>query len=210
MKITLLGGTGLVGSEILKILKETSHTVYVPTRKLLTNLPDNIKHAANDNIVNALETINSQFDSDFIICALGTTIKKAKTKENFIRIDKELPLEIFKRFNTHSNVILISALGANEKSKVFYNRVKGELEKDLKLLGFNSVYIIRPSLIIGERNESRPIEYISQKLLKNINNFVPKNFYKYTCHPASLIADTVLDLLNQGQSSNQIEIEFVK
>lgn len=207
MKIILLGATGLVGSEILKLLKNSQHEVLIPTRRKIENISSNMVQEINSSIPTALKTLDENSKAQVIICALGSTIKKAKTQENFIKIDKELPLEIFKEYSKHTKVILISALGAKSSSKIFYNRVKGELEDELIALKFKKTHIIKPSLIIGQRNEYRALEKLSQNLLKNINHFTPKSLHKYTVHKATLIAKTTIDLLNEDHSENLIMIE---
>lgn len=100
------------------------------------------------------------------IC-LGTTIKKAKTKEAFRKVDYEYVVEAGKLANAAKveNVLVISAMGADSKSKFFYSRVKGEMEETLKQLELNSLHIFRPSLLLGERNELRIGEKVSGKLI---------------------------------------------
>ena len=133
MKILLLGASGLVGSEILKLLKNTDHEILIPTRRSLNIDSNNIQEEINQDIKNAAIKIDPEYKSDILICALGSTIKKAKSEENFIKIDKELPLSIIKNYSDKTQFILISALGAKSSSSIFYNKVKGELEDELIL-----------------------------------------------------------------------------
>ncbi|MCM3676016.1 oxidoreductase [Peribacillus simplex] len=103
--------------------------------------------------------------SDVFIC-LGTTIKQAKTKEAFRKVDYDYVIEAAKMANT-SNVeklLIITAMGANSKSKFFYSRVKGDAEGMLQHLKLNTVHIFRPSLLLGERKEFRAGEKISGML----------------------------------------------
>jgi uncharacterized protein YbjT (DUF2867 family) len=100
--------------------------------------------------------------------ALGTTIKKAGSKESFYRIDHDFVIE-FARFCLKSGAkrfFYVSALGADAQSSIFYNKVKGEVENDLKRMDFAYVGIFQPSLLLGERKESRPGEEIGKVLMK--------------------------------------------
>jgi uncharacterized protein YbjT (DUF2867 family) len=94
-------------------------------------------------------------------CCLGTTIKKAGSQEAFRAVDHDAVLAFAKsaRKAGARRFLLVSALGANPSSRVFYNRVKGETEEDLKAVGFESLIILRPSLLLGDRAESRPGEH---------------------------------------------------
>lgn len=99
-------------------------------------------------------------------CALGTTIKKAKSKENFYKIDHDYVINFAKW--THQwgakKFHYVSALGADQTSSVFYSKVKGEVEQDLKLIPFDYLGIFRPSILLGDRNESRLGESIGKRL----------------------------------------------
>jgi uncharacterized protein YbjT (DUF2867 family) len=103
---------------------------------------------------------------DAVFCALGTTIKVAGSQERFRYVDHDLPL-LAARVAHARNVphyLLVSALGANARSRVFYNRVKGETEEDLRAIGFRTLTIARPSLLLGERTEYRLGERVAAKL----------------------------------------------
>ena len=159
-RVLLLGATGLVGGELLKLLVEdpSISRLSVLTRRELPHDPRLEQHD--------FELQPRFFEVDQIFCALGTTIKKAGSQEEFRRVDHELPLDAAKlgleRGARH--FLLVSAIGANARSRVFYNRVKGELEEDLIALGYRSVTIARPSLLLGPRAERRTGEEIAKKL----------------------------------------------
>jgi uncharacterized protein YbjT (DUF2867 family) len=102
------------------------------------------------------------FAVDQIICALGTTIRQAGSQAAFRKVDFEYPLAIATLGHRQGarHFLLVSALGANRDSRLFYNRVKGELEDQLRSLGYRSVTIARPSLLVGPRKERRVFEQI--------------------------------------------------
>ena len=103
---------------------------------------------------------------DQVLCALGTTIGKAGSQAAFRKVDFEYPCEVAQLANAKGarHFLLVSALGANARSSVFYNRVKGELEDAVLGLPLRSHTIVRPSLLVGDRTETRPGEIVGAKL----------------------------------------------
>lgn len=106
------------------------------------------------------------FRADAVFCALGTTLRQAGSQEAFRRVDYSYPLAIAKlaREVGTRHFLLVSALGADLHSRAFYNRVKGEVEEAVLSLGYPSLTIARPSLLLGERGEPRPMEDLAKKL----------------------------------------------
>lgn len=162
----VLGATGLVGTQLVKeiINSEIYKEVHLLTRRKMECKEPKCKvHIADfDKLSNYADSFNV---TDVFIC-LGTTIKKAKSKEAFCKVDFEYVIEAAKVAKT-SNVeklLVITAMGANSKSKFFYSRVKGDVEGALQQLEMNSVHIFRPSLLLGERKEYRAGEKISGML----------------------------------------------
>jgi uncharacterized protein YbjT (DUF2867 family) len=167
----VLGATGLVGKELVKILLQqpTYEKIYLLVRKSLKpNHPKCEEHIID---FNKLATYNHLFQVTEVFCCLGTTIKKAKSKEAFRRVDYEYPLEAAKlaKENGAEKYLFISAMGANSKSLVFYNQVKGELEESLRNLDIPTLHIFRPSLLLGERVEFRLGENIAAKMSGVLN-----------------------------------------
>jgi uncharacterized protein YbjT (DUF2867 family) len=103
-----------------------------------------------------------------VFCALGTTIRKAGSQADFRQVDFEYPRHLAELAlaNGAKHFSLVSALGASSKSGVFYSRVKGELEDALRTMGWPSLCLLRPSVIAGERQESRPLERLGECLLR--------------------------------------------
>jgi uncharacterized protein YbjT (DUF2867 family) len=158
----IAGATGLVGSKLLARLLDDSAVaqlvslgrsrVDVTSSKLLQR---HVDFAALD--VAGLPAPNLAF------CALGTTIGKAGSQQAFRAVDHDAVLSFAKAALAAGakTFLLVSALGANAGSSVFYNRVKGETETDLRALGFASLVIAQPSLLLGDRVESRPAERVA-------------------------------------------------
>ena len=125
---------------------------------------------------------------------LGSTLKKAGSKANFYAIDFEINAHFADLFNgTDTHYVLVSAHGADAGSLFFYNQVKGELEQHLEKSSLATISILRPSLLLGERNESRTLEDVSQKLFRGLSRLVP-NTFKYKPVTAVQVAHTMVEV----------------
>ncbi|CAN5842999.1 oxidoreductase [soil metagenome] len=169
--VLLLGATGLVGSECLRLLLSDPHyeRVVVLTRRPLPTVQRTATGAGKlmEQVIDFDEiALHAQLTQvDQVICALGTTIRKAGSRERFRQVDFGYPLEIARLANERgaSHFLLVSAIGANAGSRFFYNRVKGELEVAVTALPYRSVTIVRPSLLVGKREELRLGEWIAER-----------------------------------------------
>ncbi|MFJ7747787.1 NAD-dependent epimerase/dehydratase family protein [Peribacillus sp. NPDC097295] len=162
----ILGATGVVGTQLINVLSTNKNyeVIHLLSRREVEyqNPRCRLQIVDFDNLDKYRELFHV---NDVFIC-LGTTIKKAKTKEAFRKVDYEYVVEAGKLANAAKveNVLVISARGADSKSKFFYSRVKGEMEETLIQLELNSLHIFRPSLLLGERNELRIGEKVAGKL----------------------------------------------
>ncbi|MDM5246241.1 MULTISPECIES: oxidoreductase [unclassified Lysinibacillus] len=163
----VVGATGLTGTSLVKQLCENDEYISVTViarRELAFTDP---KLEVKIRNFDTLEEKDIEFAHE-LYCCLGTTIKKAGSREEFEKVDFEYPLTIAslakKRGIPH--MLVITAMGANENSPFYYNRVKGKLEHDLTELGLQRLSIIRPSLLVGEREEFRLGEKAGEKVLK--------------------------------------------
>lgn len=161
------GGTGLVGREILRLLAKD--TAFAEVKTLVRRpLPKQEKFGQVRELVTDFGDLQRHpdwFTVDMVFSALGTTIGKAKSQEAFRQVDYNYPLAIAKlaRAGGARHFLFVSALGANAQSPFFYNRVKGELEEAILSLGFPSVTIARPSLLLGDRQERRFGEELAKR-----------------------------------------------
>ncbi|CAE6956251.1 oxidoreductase [Ectopseudomonas khazarica] len=164
--ILIAGATGLTGEHLLdRLLSEpTVARVLAPTRRPLAAHP----HLENPvgELQGLLPQLSGQVDTAF--CCLGSTIKQAGSQDAFRAIDHDLILAFARRARELGarHLVVISALGANPKSSVFYNRVKGETEEALKAMGWPQLTIARPSLLLGARHEFRLGERLAAPLLR--------------------------------------------
>ena len=161
----VLGATGLIGKELVHILSENGHYQKV---YLLVRRPIEVESKVCEvHIVDfdKLHQYNELFQVTDVYCCLGTTIKVAKTKEAFRKVDYEYPIEAAKiaKENGAKKYLIVSSMGADTKSLFFYNRVKGEVEETLINLNIPSLHIFRPSLLLGKREEFRLGEKFAEK-----------------------------------------------
>lgn len=163
----ILGATGLIGGLCLRRLldDETYATVIAVTRRKIPLAHSRFQQKIIDfhNLEEELQGVHV----DDVYCCIGTTIKKAGSEEAFRQVDYSYPLviaEILKKQGA-SHFLLVSAMGADSASRFFYNRVKGDLEAAVKGLEYAFVTIARPSLLVGDRQESRPLEQLGNGIL---------------------------------------------
>lgn len=179
MKTALVAGsTGLIGSQLLQLLLTDT---YYDVVKAISRKPLEISHPRLENIVldfDRLTEYRDKLKADDVFCCLGTTIKKVKTKEKFRKVDFDYPVELAKltRTNGTEQYLLVSALGADKNSKIFYNQVKGEVEEAISKIGFTTFHIFRPSLLMGDRSESRSGEEAGKVFFKYLGFLVPRKY----------------------------------
>lgn len=201
MKILLLGATGLVGSECLKLLMREPSVSGV---NVYARTPLSVSGANVSVCIAPLDAIGQHedfFAADAVICALGTTIKKAGSQPAFRAVDQDAPLAAARaaKKNGCGHYMMVSALGANAHSSVFYNRVKGETENGIIALGFPRTTIIRPSLLLGDRKEFR----LGERIGALFTPFIPK---KYRPVQASAVAAAMVrSMLQSGSGVTYIE-----
>lgn len=162
--VLLLGATGLVGGECLRQLLADPAVgrVVVITRRSIGFEAGKLEQIVTD--LDRLEEHAEAFAVDQIVCTLGTTIKDAGSREQFRRVDYDYPLAAARlgRARAARHFLLVTSIGANARSNVFYSRVKGELEDAVLALGYPSVTIVRPSLLLGKRGKRRLGEEIAK------------------------------------------------
>jgi len=189
--ITVIGSTGLIGKQFLEsITSEEYGAVTAITRRPIPEFENKpfINQVLNDFC--DLETLRPVLKTDVLVCALGTTIKSAGSQKRFYEIDHDIPLATARMAQEQGckTYILVSSVGADSSSKIFYSRVKGELEDDLKALGFDALHILRPSMLMGDRQESRPGEFIGKLIMAPLSFLVP---WKYKPIQATTVANAI-------------------
>ena len=203
--VLLLGATGLVGSQCLNLFLANDHFSKVSTltrQPLATNPvdPQYVNHVIDfDNP----ESYYGKVTADIVVCALGTTIKRAGSRETFRKVDFQYALELSKAAleNGAGHLLLVSAKGAAADSRFFYNRVKGELEDALAKLGYARLSIFRPSLLKGDRREFRAGEEVGNFLAGTFSCVIPSQ-WKPT--PVDRLAEAILNAAIDDRPGHRI------
>ena len=198
MPISIIAGsTGLVGTKILSYLSDNNHKPIALARSPIKEIPSNAQELIID--YDSLLTEGSLPSCDHVFVCLGTTIKIAKSKENFKIVDLDYPLAVAQKAldSGAKKLTLISSVGADSKSKNFYLRIKGELEDAILELGFESVNIFRPSFLIGQGGRDRSIsEKILMKVAKIFDIFCIGSARKYRSIDAQVLAKKMASTLD--------------
>ena len=186
----IIGATGAVGREILKEIlgSEYYERVYVLGRNSITSLPNEERLT---KIIIDFENINfdtSILENADVFASLGTTIKIAGSKENQRKIDVDYTVNFAKLCEGKVRSFnIVSAIGANSKSKNFYNSLKGELEDKLKEMNLRTLRIFQPSLLISKREDKRFLEEIFMKVAPIFQFVLKGKTKKYSPIEASLL-----------------------
>lgn len=202
----LIGATGMVGEECLKELlaSQVYEKVVALTRKPLAVSDAKLRNAVVD--FEKPESYRAEATADDVYIATGTTIAKAGSQEAFRRVDYDLPLQVAEmaKANGAKRLVLVSSLGADSGSAIFYSRVKGELEEALKELNFESLIIFRPSLLLGNRKEKRTGEAIGRFVAEKLSFLFAGPLKKYQGTPADLLARSMVQAAQENKTGLRI------
>lgn len=199
MKTALLfGATGLMGRELLKRLLNDPHygqvKVYLRRKMTVKHLNAEVHQVDFDALADSASLISG----DDCFCALGTTRKKAGSKEAFRKVDFDYVTSIAKLAKQQGvkRFVVVSSIGANAASSNFYLKTKGEMEEMLQQLGFEHLIVVRPSLLTGKRKEVRAAESIGILLAKLTGPFMIGPLKKYRSIKARVVAKAMIRLAN--------------
>lgn len=200
----VIGATGLVGAYLVNELNDSNLYDKVI---LLVRRKTELNHLKLEERIVDFENIDpSIIKGDDVFCAIGTTLKKAGSKENQYKIDCEYPYKIAQlaKQNNVKQFILVSSIGADPKSSNFYLRTKGELEEKISQLNFNAFIILRPSFILGVRKEFRLGEKIGIFFAVLLGPLFMGGLKKYRGVNARGIAKKMIRVANENLSGKQI------
>jgi uncharacterized protein YbjT (DUF2867 family) len=197
-KSIVLGSTGLIGKHLLTYLGEKDLSVIAITRRSIKDIPKN----ASPMIIDFDEFLDQGHlpGCEHIYICLGTTIKKAGSQESFKKVDLDYCLGFAKkaRESGATTISLVTSVGANADSKNFYLKTKGKLENEVKAMGFDSVNIFQPGLLLGNRDEIRPLEFLGQYGSFLLNMFLFGSLKKYRSIEASKVAHAMANSPNNN------------
>lgn len=190
-KSIVLGSTGLIGKHLLSYLGEKDLSVIAISRRPIDDIPKNV----SPMIIDFDEFLDQGHlpDCKHIYICLGTTIKKAGSQESFKKVDLDYCLGFAKkaRESGATTISLVTSIGANADSKNFYLKTKGKLENEIKTMGFDSVNIFQPGLLLGNRDEIRPLEFLGQYGSYLLNMTLLGSAKKYRSIDAKRVARTM-------------------
>ncbi|WP_124727399.1 NAD-dependent epimerase/dehydratase family protein [Staphylospora marina] len=193
----VLGATGLVGKELTRLLLEDDRiSRVVSVHRRTTGI---VHPKLEERIMNLdhMEKAVDLFSADDIYCCLGTTIKKAGTRTAFGKVDLEYPLAAARlaKQSGAGKFLVISSMGANPNSPFFYSRIKGKLEEELMKTGLPALFIFRPSLLLGKRNERRVAEDFAASVYRKFPGvFAGKFLAPYRPVPAEAVARAMIHM----------------
>ena len=195
MIATLIGSTGLTGSFLVRrLLADSAITKVISVSRKSLNISNSKLTEVLVSDLAELPSIESKIRGELYFCCLGTTIKTAGSKENFEKVDHAAIVAFAKVAKAHDakSFTFVSAMGANASSMFFYNQVKGRTENDVEALGFRSLIIFRPALLVGPRHEFRLAESIATKTLVPLSQLLPTRIRKSLVTKAETLATKML------------------
>lgn len=192
----ILGGTGLTGSLLLnRLLADSSYSsIKLFSRKTSGTNSPKIKEFIGDMF--QLEQFSQDFTADEVYCCIGTTSALTRDRDVYRAIDFGIPVAAARlaKVNRIPTFLVMSSMGANAKSKIFYSRTKGEMEQAVLDQVIPHTYILRPSLILGDRNEKRFGENAGAIFLKSAHIFLRGSLKKYRAIHADCIAAAMINI----------------
>lgn len=198
----VLGASGLIGNELVKTL---IHQHSYEKIHLLVRRPIQIQSSSCEPHVvdfDHLQDYSELFKVNDVFCCLGTTIKKAKSKEAFRKVDYEYPIKAAQLAADGGveKFLIVTAMGANSKSLFFYSQVKGDVEETLKTVDLPGIHIFRPSLLLGEREEFRFGEKIAEKASGFLRALMVGPLRPYKAIEAKTVASAMALMANSAKT----------
>ena len=191
----VLGATGLIGNLLTHRLIDSPFYEKV---KVLVRKSLGWQHPRLQEVVFDFDHPNGLLtQADDIFCCLGTTMKKAGSKDAFRKVDYQYPLDVARSglANGAQQLAIVTSMGADTNSTFFYNRVKGEVERDLTALNYPTLLIFRPSLLLGNRSETRFGERLAEGAMRLFDPLIPA---KYKGVEAAKVANAMLTTTQEG------------
>lgn len=191
-RAAVLGGSGLVGGELLRLLAGQPGAARALVRRPLAAAPPGVEQVVVDFGSPPLGVLSAPD----LYCCLGTTLAKAGGQAAFRAVDFDLPLALARRALAEGarRLFLVTSNGADPRSAVFYSRVKGELEAAVSALAFETVHILRPSLLLGARADRRPAEALAQRLAPLVSPLLMGPLRRYRPISGTAVARAMLAL----------------
>jgi len=204
----IIGSTGLIGN---LLLEELIHSEKYSRIKSFVRQPTGI--AADPKVeeysvdFSDKDLIAQKLAGDDLFICVGTTIKKSGSVKKMEEIDRDLPIKIAAIASTNGvkRIAVVSSMGASPGSKNYYLRIKGEMEEGIKKLNFENIAIVRPSMLLGERNEKRTGEVVGKIVMKTFKPLLVGKLKKYRAIHGKDVARAMIDILQKEYVKNVYE-----
>lgn len=206
MAVALVAGTtGLIGNLLLDQLLQDEYYVKVIA---LSRKPLARHHARLVNLVVDFDNLDSHSEdlvADDVFCCLGTTIRQAGSQAAFRKVDYDYPVQLARmtRDRGARQFLIVTALGSDKKSSIFYNSVKGEVEEAIGEIGFPSFHIFQPSMLLGDRKEDRAGESVGKTMMKAMDFLIPK---KYKAIDAARVARAMREIARRNETGRHVHV----
>lgn len=199
------GATGAVGQQLLPLLLASPDYARV---KVLGRRRPALEHPKLEIVVSDfsnLEGLGTQLQADDVYCCLGTTQAKSG-RSGLERVDHDYVLALAQaaRAQGARQFLVVSAIGASASSPSFYSRVKGRMEQALAAMDYPSLHIVQPSLLLGDRKESRPAEHFAQKLTPLFAPLLAGPLAKYRPITTEAVAQALLTLSRRPYEGKRV------
>lgn len=209
----VFGATGLVGNALVEELCKSE--MYELIKIFARGKTDFAGREKIKEFITDFDNLNSWshlISGDDLFICLGTTIKKAGSVARMEEIDRDLPINIasIASGNSVEKLAVISSVGANPDSSNYYLRIKGEMERGLMKLTFRTLIILRPSMLLGERNERRTGEGIAKTVMKFIGVFFIGRLSKYKGIEAKKVAIAMVRAINSKTGTEILESDTLQ
>jgi uncharacterized protein YbjT (DUF2867 family) len=208
----VFGATGLVGN---LLLEELINSAEYSAIKIFVRQSTGISEPKVEEIITDFsnpDSFSARLTGDDLFICLGTTIKKAGSVANMGKVDRDLPVKIAElaHKNGLKNIAAISSIGANENSKNYYLRIKGEMEKGILSLNIENTVIVRPSMLFGERKEKRTGEVVGKVVMKAFQPVLLGKLLKYRAIHARDVAKAMILLLKEKKEETIFESDELR
>lgn len=208
----VFGSTGLIGNLLVEELVKSEKYSLI---KSFVRQATGVTETKVEEIVSDLsdpESVSGKIKGDDLFICLGTTLRKAGSVENMGKIDRDLPVRIaaIASANGVRNIAVVSSLGASSRSSNYYLRIKGEMEEGIMQLNFESISIVRPSMLLGERKERRAGEIVGKVVMTAFKPVLVGKLSKYRAIHGGEVARAMISLTFSGGGKNIIESDELR
>jgi uncharacterized protein YbjT (DUF2867 family) len=202
----IVGASGLVGGHLLRMLLSDdgySRVTVLVRKPLPINHPKLIQETVD---FARLSDVAGRITAQDVFCTLGTTIAKAGSQAAFRKVDYEYPLQVAEMalLRGAEQYLIVTAIGSDARSPIFYSRVKGEIEQAIETLGYKTTVVLRPSFLAGDRAESRLGETLGIAVGKFLGFALLGPFAKYRVIDADVVADVMIREAKRGLAGRRV------